>query len=101
MTWTKNEILELLNSNDLAVCRAILAIDNLQTDEERLGQSAPANGCGWSRYDAPFMSSLASQYRAKGRLSKGQVEVARRKVARYWRQLAKIANAKEMNACRK
>ncbi len=91
--WTKDDIHALLDKSPAAVMRAITAIYQRQTDDERSGAyTRETNGVGFSKFDAEFMTSLAIQI-ANGRgLSPKQMAVGRNKIKRYWRQLVEIAN---------
>lgn len=92
---TKDTILALIDRNDLAVGRALLALFNRQTAEEQ-GASATVeqNGQGFNGVDASFGSSLAVQFRDKGSLSPRQIACGRKMLRKYAGQLAEIANAK-------
>lgn len=94
--WNKASIHALLDANQKAVQRAIVAIYNAQTnDEQSSGRTKDHNGVGFGAYDAEFMSSLAVQIKAGKWLTGPQFAIGRNKIKRYWRQLAEIANAKE------
>lgn len=99
---TKKERIEkikaLLDSNDKAVMRGILAIYKNQTDsEQNFEATVEENGIGFNALDAQFMSSLAKQIIECGYLSPKQMAIGRNKIKRYSRQLADIAEAKEKN----
>jgi hypothetical protein len=95
MTWNKDTILALLNESDKAVCRAVLAIYEKQTENEQATDStAEQNGVGFNGADAGFGSSLAKQYAERGSLSPRQIACARKMMRKYAGQLAEIANAK-------
>ena len=82
------------------VARALVVLHDRQTADERSSQSTThENGVGFNGTDARFLSSLAEQVRAwegtppEGRrfpvpLSARQLELARKKVAKYAKQLA-------------
>lgn len=90
--WTKDAIQTMLDTNDKAVYRALVAIYSRQTEHEKcLGQTKEHNGIGFSAFDAEFLSSLAEQVKSRGSLSPRQLELARKKVKSYWRQLLEIA----------
>lgn len=93
-TWTPEEIKALLGESDKAVARAILAIYNRQTEDEKIvKETSAANGVGYSGVDANFMSSLAQFYQSKGFLSTGQLKYGRKAIMKYAGQLTEIANA--------
>lgn len=90
--WSKEVIQQLLETNDKAVCRALVAIYAHQTHQEQLsGTTKEHNGVGFSAFDAEFLSSLAEQVKTRGTLSPRQLELARKKMKSYWRQLLEIA----------
>lgn len=92
--WTKDSIKQLLMDSDKAVMRGIVAIYNRQTDlEQSCDTTHDSNGVGFNGPDAPFLSSLAKQILDRGYLTGGQLEIARKKMLKYSRQLAEIANA--------
>ena len=91
--WTKQEILTLIETKDIAVHRAILAIFNKQTESERnSNETNQENGIGFNGVDAPFLSSLAKQIIARGYISNKQIEIARKSIKKYAGQLTRIAN---------
>jgi hypothetical protein len=97
--WDKPRIHALLDAKPAAVVKAIRALAARQTADEIAGHSTRyANGAGFSRHDAPFLTDLLRQVNAGRSLSPRQLEVARNKVKRYWRQLCEIANAREVPA---
>lgn len=88
--WIQN----LLDSNDLAVCRALIVIFERQTtDEQAYDYTRDANSVGFSGVDAEICSSFAKQYQSRGFLSPKQMVVARKKMKKYWKQLAEIAKS--------
>ena len=93
--WKKEEIKEMLQTNDNAVLRGIVVIYSLQTeDEKKAGETIEHNGVGFSGFDAEFMSSLAKFILSRGYLTDKQLEYGRRKIMKYAGQLAKVANGK-------
>lgn len=92
---TKESILALLESNDLAVQRGIVAIWKRQTDEEqRTLQTHEHNNVGFSGFDAELLSSFVEQLQRGKLWSPKQWEIARKRVRKYAQQLADIANEK-------
>jgi hypothetical protein len=96
MEHTKESIIQLLNTSDKAVERAIIAIYNRQTFAEQSSEkTVEHNGEGFSGFDAEILSSFAKQI-LKGRsLSYKQIAIGRKKMVHYTRQLLEIAAAKE------
>jgi hypothetical protein len=94
--WTKENIIELLETRRDAIERAILALYRLQTEDEQSSQETKhSNGVGFNGADARFMSSLVDWMINKGRrLSFKQAEAAKNKLKKYANQLANIANKK-------
>lgn len=96
MTWNKDSIHALLDSKPQAVVRALIAIYERQTEDEKATHATKLhNGVGFSAFDAEFCTDLAKKAKRGWTLSPKQLAVARNKMKRYWRQLAEIANAKE------
>jgi hypothetical protein len=101
--FNKTDILNLINTNDKAVYRALVVLFERQTADEQSSEATNhLNGMGFNGTDARFGSSLAKQVIAfeKGEskyrypLSRTQLEAARKMVRKYAGQLAKVANAK-------
>ena len=93
--WKKEEIRELLETNDRAVVRGIVVIYSLQTEDERkTAETMEHNGVGFSGLDAQFLSSLAKQILERGWLTEKQMVYARKKILKYAGQLTKVANGK-------
>lgn len=91
--WTKEEIKVLLERNDTAVCRGLVTLFNLQTQDERNDEHTKYhNGVGFTGVDAEFLTSLARQYQDRGFLTPKQIVYGRKKILKYAGQLAKVAN---------
>lgn len=100
---TKKERIErvrsLLETNDKAVMRGLVAIYNNQTEFEKVAEATQEdNGIGFNAFDAVFLSSLAKQVINKNWLSVGQITIARKRIMKYAGQLAIIAERKENEA---
>lgn len=94
--WTIDAIKNLLNTNDRAVTRGILVIYSRQTaDEKQSEDTRHHNGVGFSAFDAKILSSFAIQLVQGRNLSVRQMEVARKLMPKYSRQLAEVANQRE------
>lgn len=100
---TADSIKTLLSTSDAAVEKALLVIYDRQTQDEQDTQGTRhSNGVGFSAVDAEILSSFACWVQRKqsqgvklGKcLSQKQMALARKKIARYARQLAEVANAK-------
>ena len=92
-----------LATDDRWLFRAVVAIYEKQTaDEQESEETRENNGIGFSGVDACILSSLAKQildwqggrstYRTP--LSPRQIEIARKKMAKYAGQLSRIAAAR-------
>lgn len=102
--YTKEALRELLEKNDAAVWRGLLAIFKEQTaDEQATGATRWQNGFGFSAFDAEILTSFAQQVvkwqstapdqrKFNSPLSPKQLNLARKKMLRYAGQLVKIAN---------
>ena len=92
-TYTPEYIKEMLNTNDKWLCRGIIAIYNKQTADEKEAETTKhSNGVGFSGCDAEILSSFAKQLLAGRSLSNKQREISRKKIVKYAKQLATIAN---------
>ena len=86
--WIQN----LLDTNDLAVCRALVVIFERQTATEKMaGYTQDLNGVGFSGVHSEICTSFAKQFMSRGSLSPKQLEVARKIMKKYWKQLAEVA----------
>lgn len=91
--WTKEEIKNLLKSNDAFVCRSLMVLYNFQTkDEQACGEANYQNGIGFNGADARILTSFAEFYKERGYLSHKQMEIARKKITKYSGQLTNYAN---------
>lgn len=99
--FTKKDIIDLIDRNDRAVLRGVLAIDDRQTSAERAtGETRENNGIGWNSFDARIMGSFAGFIRHRGFLTEKQIVMARKTVRKYAGQLADIANDRAAEAGR-
>lgn len=88
----KNYLKELIKHNDRAVIRGVIQIYNRQTFDEQVEQeSNVVNGIGFNKNDAPFMSTVAIAFISGKEVDKKTFEIARNKLAHYWRQLMQIS----------
>lgn len=91
--WTKDEIKAKLASDNVWLCRGLVAIYNKQTEDEKVaGRTDHDNGIGFNGCDAEILTSYAQQFNARGFLTPKQIEVTRKKMLKYAGQLTKIAN---------
>lgn len=94
--WTPARIREKLLASDVMLERSIIKIYEKQTTaEQNAGVTVEHNGVGFTAFDAEFMTSLVRQIqtsnrREGGRLSPQQRAIARNKMLKYSKQLARI-----------
>ncbi len=99
---TKAEIIELLKTNDRAVARALVVLNERQTATERSAESTiNDNGVGFTPADARMGTSMAQFYTKFGRLSPKQIAYWRKpnvrgvpRICKYASQLLEIAEQK-------
>jgi hypothetical protein len=103
MPVTKEQILEVLRTNDRAICRALVVLNQNQTsDEQRDATTKHHNGEGFRPSHAHMGTSMALQFQRKNYLSPKQIAYWRypdrkgnMKIGIYWRQLMDAAERKE------
>jgi hypothetical protein len=94
-TWTEDKIVALLDSNDRAVERAIVAIYERQTaDEKQTEHTRHDNRVGFRQNHAKRMSYYARLIKSGRHLYPRQLELSRSWMKMYRKQLADIANKK-------
>lgn len=93
--WTKEMIVEMLETNDKAVTRAVIAIYNHQTASEQDAQCTKiSNNIGFNHADAPYLSYCAKYAKDKRTYISGvHLVKCRKRVMKYWKQLLDIANS--------
>ena len=93
LVWDRDAIFDLLDNNDKAVARAILALYKRQTtSEQSVGYTKEHNSVGFTAFDAPFLSSLAESLpKYHNNLTVRQLAKARPMMKKYWKQLLDIA----------
>ena len=88
----KHYIQDLLRKNDNAVVRGVIQIYNRQTFDEQVEQESNVeNGIGFSKNDAPFMSTVAIAFITGKKVDAKTFEIARNKMLHYWKQLMEIS----------
>lgn len=97
MNTTVETIKQKISTDPKWAERAILALYERQTMDERISQQTNENnGEGFNGADAYILTSFASQLiRYKRPLSPKQLAIAFRKLPKYATQLYKIAQSKE------
>jgi hypothetical protein len=95
-TWTKDKVVELLNRNNGAVERAIIAIYNRQTsDEQSDGETKHSNGMGFSGAHSQLGTYYAKWILSGRHLNGSHLDKARKIVLRYTTQLLEVIQTKQ------
>ena len=93
--WTRAEIEEKITKDQAWLERAILALYEYQTLDERKAEiSVEENNVGFNKPDAGRLSYYAKWIMNGKHLSGPHIEIARNKIQKYCGQLTKIANNK-------
>ena len=91
--WTQEEIKQLIMVNDKMVCKSLIKLYERQTASEQMdGSTTERNGAGFNGVDAPILTSFAEFLKRAGFLTPKQIQVCRKKLIKYTRQLTVIAN---------
>lgn len=106
MTLDKNSIVQLLATNDRAVARAVVVLNERQTSDEQASQTTRYhNGRGFTSSDAMMGTSCANYVHRKGQLTPKQLDYWRKpnkngvaRIAKYAGQLLEVAVAKAKQA---
>ena len=92
--WNEEKIVSLLDTSDKAVERAIVAIYNRQTiDEKATNHTSKSNNIGFSGADASSGSYYAKWILSGRNLSGKHLDKARNMAKKYRKQLLSIANS--------
>lgn len=93
MPWTREAIETLINTNPLAVERAMVAIWKRQTADERVSDTTRhSNGIGFSGWTARSGSYYAKWVEGGRHLTGKHLDKARRIALHHAGQLTRIAN---------
>lgn len=91
--WTTDEIKFLLQNNDRFVVNSLLKLYSYQTTAEQYNENTvERNNVGFNIYDADLLSNIAKQCIDKYFITVSQIELIRKKIIKYRKQLTKIAN---------
>lgn len=91
--WKVDEIRYLLETNNSAVIRGLIAIYNKQTQDEKImNETKHSNGVGFTGADAKVLSNMAKYAISKGGLTEKQFIYVKKKIGKYAGQITKIAN---------
>jgi hypothetical protein len=94
-TWTREEIIEMLETNPRAVERAMVAIWKRQTqDEQRDFTTRHSNNIGFCGWSAKSGSYYAQRVQNGGALTGHHLVKARKIAIHHSKQLVAIANAR-------
>lgn len=95
----KEKVRNLLLSSNKAVLRGIVAIYKRQTAQEQNSDATlEHNNIGFCAFDASLMSLYAKQILEYGGLTQQQIKIARPRILRYTKQLADLAELREINS---
>lgn len=99
---TGTDIVNLLRTNDKAVCRALVVLKNLQTEDEQDAKTSFVdNRRGFRPQHAKIGTSMAEFYEKNGYLTPKQIAYWRvpkkegMRISIYWKQLLAAAHRKE------
>jgi hypothetical protein len=103
MELTRSYIINLLETNDKAIGRALVALYNRQTEDEQDAEyTKHLNGVGFSGCDGVIGSSMAKYYIRNGYLTTKQLQYWRKpnkkgipRITKYANQLLTIAIEKQ------
>ena len=99
---TKADIIQLLQRNDKAIARALLVLNERQTQDEQASEVTKYdNGIGFTGADARMGTSMAQFFAARGYLTDKQLAYWKKpnkngvwRICKYAGQLLEIANEK-------
>lgn len=102
MKLDRDYIVKLLETNDKAIIRALIVLNQYQTADEQVTEDTRhRNGQGFKPCHARMGTSMAKFYQRNGYLSPKQIAYWRKpdskgnmRIACYWRQLIKAAESK-------
>lgn len=91
--WTGEAVYKRLTESQAWVERSIVALYEYQTEaEKQTGATIKNNGVGFNGPDAYMMTYYANWIKGGKHLSGKHLEKASKKILKYSKQLAKIAN---------
>ena len=105
---TKQQIVEMLKTRDVAIAKALVALNTRQTADEQTAETTRYNnGRGFRPCHARMGTSMAQFYLARGYLSPKQIAYWRQvqkdgkmRIEIYATQLLEVANEKQANTCK-
>ena len=91
--WTAEEIHYMIETNDKWLYHGLMAIYNKQTEDEKAHDlTHHENNVGFNGPDSNIMSRFAKSYKRHGMLYSQDKAQCRKRLLKYCKQLAKIAN---------
>ena len=88
----ENALKEQITSNPKQAIKAMLRIFEYQTsDEQKNGSVYEYNGVGFAGTDAKLLTSFCNFYMQHGYLSEKQIDILKKKIAKYAGQLTRLA----------
>lgn len=100
--WNKTAIQALLETNPKALIRALRVVYNNQTESEKNSHATTDdNGVGFTGVDAELLTSFADQARVRGTLSPKQMDLLKKKMPKYWKQILQEAERNGHTVCYK
>ena len=101
-SMNKQAIINLLQTNDKAIARALVVLNERQTVDERCSETTKHhNGIGFTGADAKLGTSMAQFYNRRGYLTEKQLAYWKKpnvrgvwRICKYAGQLLEIAQAK-------
>ena len=91
--FTPDMIKDTLSKNDDQLKKALLRLFQFQTADERSDEFTKyTNDVGFNGPDSNILSGFAKQYQSKQWLSDKQMVILRKKMLKYSKQLARVAN---------
>lgn len=100
---TKNDIITILKTNPKAIARALIVLNERQTDSEKShGSTIVSNGQGFTSADARMGTSMANFYIKNGFLTSKQIQYwlvpnskGVERIVKYANQLLDISKQKQ------
>lgn len=97
-TAVRDYLKHQLAVNDKWIKKALIEILSNQTDDEVMNEcTSNLNGIGFTGADAEILTSFAKQLMRRGSLSPKQMQITRRKMPKYWKQIMGICNEDKLD----
>jgi len=94
-TWTAEKMINWMQKDDAQVGKMLVALLQKQTrQEQHIEKTVLRNFQGFSATDAPRLTIYAKRFQYRGFLTPKELYVARKRLHKYSKQLAAIANEK-------